>query len=566
MRWIRNLKMKYKVILLILLGVLSSGIVGITGITSLQTSIGSMNSLYQDRLIPVRDLNVLRVHYLTMESDILQLIVRQDKTMADTLVKDIEQRDDEVNKLFKQLEPYLPADRYKTLTDEVYQFNTQRGKIVTAALNGSTETAIKLYTTFSEMLAKINDSLDEVAGNISAAAEQANEDNHALAQSNVITTVLVLVLSIAVIVPVGWLIVAVIARPLQKAARIARTVAEGDLRVETLNIRSKDEVGQLAGAIDHMVQNLQGLISEMRRSGKLVAAAADELFAASEQTSRASEQSAAAVAEIHDGTQNQLQSIQELTRAMEEMNQGTQQITKGSEEATNAAVSANNKAMAGKEVIVRSVDVIENLAAHVVSSSERMNVLGNKMKDIDKVMVLIASIAKQTNLLALNASIEAARAGEHGRSFSVVAQQIRQLAEESNRAAAQVTELIQMIGNETNQLVMQGTQSSNAAKEGLEAVREAGVTFTDISTQIEDVTKQMVSVSAVVEQMSAYAEEVLATAQSLVQIAENSADSSRQVAGSTQEALASMEEIKRSSDSLTQLSGNLDQLIDQFKS
>jgi methyl-accepting chemotaxis protein len=565
MRWIQNISIKQKLLILVAFMSICIGVVGYIGYVHLKDSTERINDIYTKRLLPVKDLNMVRTHNKAIESDILRLMIETDKAKSAEVMKDIEKRDDEVLKLLKEIEQLLPPEKYKGLLDSIKTFNDQRGKIIYYTTNGKVQDGISLFGTFSAMLEKVNQELNDLADSNAALAEESNTASAKASKQAYIYLISSIVGCILLAIAVGWWFSILIANPIRKVMLIAKKVAQGDLQVERVHMRGRDEISQLANAVDEMVDNLKLLITEVRQSAGHVAASAQGLLEGSEHTSQASESAATAIQHIHDGVQKQLTSIHETTRAMEEMATGIGQIASGGEGVSIASASAYNKAKNGKVVIANTVATIEHLASAVHDSAARIENLGEKTKQINSVIELISSIAKQTNLLSLNASIEAARAGEHGRGFGVVAGEVKKLSEESSQAAYQVSEIIEEIQTETMELVAQISSSVQQAEKGLQAAHEAGNSFDEIAGEVEGVSQQIIQVSATVEQMSAGSQEILASSQSLLHIAEDSAKNTEDVTATTQETLAAMQEVRSSSATLSKLALELDALIGKFK-
>jgi methyl-accepting chemotaxis protein len=178
---------------------------------------------------------------------------------------------------------------------------------------------------------------------------------------------------------------------------------------------------------------------------------------------------------------------------------------------------------------------------------------------------LISTIAGQTNLLALNAAIEAARAGEHGRGFAVVAEEVRKLAEESNRAAGQIGILI-----ERNQLNMdQAVAATEAGAAGIEAgismANATGETFAKIVKSILHLSEQIREISEAIQQMATGNRDLVASIEEIDHISKNSAAQVQTVSAATEEQSASMEEIASSSQSLANLAAELQEAVAKFR-
>lgn len=195
----------------------------------------------------------------------------------------------------------------------------------------------------------------------------------------------------------------------------------------------------------------------------------------------------------------------------------------------------------------------------------RMQELETSSKKIGSITDVIVGIADQTNLLALNAAIEAARAGEQGKGFAVVADEVRKLAEESQRSAMQITDLIQHIQSDTVQSVKVMAQTARYVETGLQATDETTTKFSQIKDSIFTISPQIEDISSITEQIAASVQEMTASAEELAAIAKENAAASETMASTTEEQLASMEEITASANALSNLAEELQELLTKFK-
>lgn len=208
------------------------------------------------------------------------------------------------------------------------------------------------------------------------------------------------------------------------------------------------------------------------------------------------------------------------------------------------------------------MDTINSSVNQSATVVQELRVSSNQ---IGKIIEVITTIADQTNLLALNAAIEAARAGEHGQGFSVVAEEVRTLAEQSKQSADQITVLIHKIQEDTSQAVDVMHQGTEEVKTGVIVVNEAEESFKTILHNIDLVSARIQETSAVSEEMSASVEQVNASIEEIAQVSQVSAGNTLTVASASEEQLASMEEITSASVSLSKIAEELQSNVSQFR-
>ncbi|GJI93467.1 hypothetical protein RugamoR57_01850 [Duganella caerulea] len=251
----------------------------------------------------------------------------------------------------------------------------------------------------------------------------------------------------------AWYITRGIVGPIRHAVRVARTVAGGDLSSH-IEIRSRDEIGQLSAALKEMNASLISIVSEVRGGTEAIGTASSEI--------------AAGNMDLSERTERQAGSLEETASSMEELTSTVKQNAANALQANQLAVSASDVAGQGGAVVAQVVDTMASI-----------NASARKIVDI---IAVIDGIAFQTNILALNAAVEAARAGEQGRGFAVVANEVRNLAQ---RSAAAAREIKGLIGDSVGQV-----------DAGAKLVDQAGVTMTEIVASVRRVTDIMSDIAA----------------------------------------------------------------------
>lgn len=229
------------------------------------------------------------------------------------------------------------------------------------------------------------------------------------------------------------------------------------------------------------------------------------------------------------------------------------------------ASNSRKDAAAGRESVEQAVAQIKLMAGQMNSSAKVVESLGERSNEIGQIVETISNIASQTNLLALNAAIEAARAGEAGRGFSVVAEEVRKLAEQSGEAATTIAQLIGAIQNDTNEAVVAIKKGNVQVQAGSEVVSQAGAAFAHIEQLImglyEQVEESLRNINEVKESSN-----VISSAVSEIQkVSLEVANEAQTVSASTEEQAATMQEIVRASQELAEMAQDLQSEVRKFK-
>ena len=384
------------------------------------------------------------------------------------------------------------------------------------------------------------------------------------------TQVLYLVLIImAVAVVLGTIIVSIISgrltKPILMVAKRLKSVADGDLTVEEVKMKSKDEIGELSQDFNHMIKNMRTLISQVDLSTKQVASSSKELTLGAEHTSQATENITISIQESAAGAQEQQMMLQRTTNSLEEISIGIQRIAESSSTIADSSVDAMELANIGGTAVEHTAKQMKLINKSVNETDVVMRMLDERSQQIGTMLHAITDIAKQTNLLALNASIEAARAGEEGRGFSVVAAEVRKLAEQSNQSSGQISTLIQDMRTDIEQSLQTLNRVKQDVDSGLQIANETEQQFNKIVGSTNFIAQQTEELASVTQQITASVQEITAGQEQVSNLALQAADNSQNIAASSEEQLASMEQITSLATTLSDMSQKLERLTIQFK-
>ena len=318
----------------------------------------------------------------------------------------------------------------------------------------------------------------------------------------------------------AWAITRQIVIPLNQTLKVAERVASGDLSHDLTSTR-QDELGQLQRAMQSMTVGLRELIGGISDGVTQIASAAEQLSSVTEQTSA--------------GVNNQKIETDQVATAMNEMAATVQEVARNAEEASEAAVAADQQAREGDKVVGEAIAQIERLATEVGNSTEAMGHLKRESDKIGSVLDVIKSVAQQTNLLALNAAIEAARAGEAGRGFAVVADEVRSLAQRTQKSTEEIEELIVGLQTGTQQVATIMDNSRGLTDSSVELTRRAGSALANITRTVSTIQAMNSQIATAAEQQSAVAEEINRSVLNVRDVSEQTSSASEETAASSAE-------------------------------
>ena len=353
--------------------------------------------------------------------------------------------------------------------------------------------------------------------------------------------------------------------PLRKVINTADAIAQGDLTVTDVHHQSKDEIGTLATAVNTLKLNLNNLVQNIQDSASHLSAASEELSASTEEVSATSTEVAQRVQETASHLTASSASSKQSAVAMDETSVGVQRIAEATQSLHQNAVTMTNTANDGGQTVETAKQQMMKISDSTSRIAELTNKLSKQSEEIGQITKVITAITDQTNLLALNAAIEAARAGEHGKGFAVVADEVRKLAEESNKSAGQIVALTNDIQTDTRNVADAVNEGLSSVKDGVMMINNAGDAFYSITTSIRDFTDQIEDISATSEQISASAEEVAASVTEIANSADLSANNAQMIAGAIDEQASTIQQVNAVAVELSESAQQLQSLLQHFK-
>jgi len=343
----------------------------------------------------------------------------------------------------------------------------------------------------------------------------------------------------------------------------AEAMAKGDFSQDIV-LNTKDELREVGEAFNSMQHAMSIVLENNQYIAKTTLGSSTQLAAIAQESSVAMKQVAESVQQVSDGTVRQTRTTSETATAMNEMAIGVNRIAEAASEVAFVAIRASENALLGDQQLTETVKQMDSIMKSQDLSAGVVRRLEEHSAQISKIIDAIMDIASQTKLLALNANIEAARAGEYGRGFTVVAQEVGKLAEETTTSGKSISQLLGEIRGLVNENVEAMKSMQIETNSGLESVHRSKNTIDRILEDIRIVSGQIQDVSATSEEMSAEMQEVTSSIAEVAHISELNSNEAETMAAAAQEQLASMEQIEYSAKELKQVSAQLQDDLSKF--
>ncbi len=456
-------------------------------------------------------------------------------------------------KLVPAVKEYYAATRAQR--DAAYSAETVESKRIQA---------ISLAITFNSEAQSVKRSILNLAELDERTVSETVEASSTAANQAVLFATVTGATALAIGVLLSILLSRAVRRPLKILADGAVLYSQGDL-TRTILVSSRDEIGEVGAAMNRMQDHLKSLVLNIRQKSELLAQAAGQLGANADQSADSANSVAEAISEVAAGADNQNRTIEKV---MSNVAQNAEDVRHMGKQAAGAAESSKavaHKAEDGEVAAERAVNQMDQIEETVERSATVVAKLGTMSQEIGHIVETISDIAGQTNLLALNAAIEAARAGESGRGFSVVAEEVRKLAEQSDQAAQKIATLIGGIQAETENAVAVMATGTREVRTGAEVVRTAGRSFQEINELVAAVSGQVRGISESFGSLAEGNTQILQAMHDLKFIGESASQQTQNVSAATQEQSAAMQEIASAGHELARYAEELQQAVNQFK-
>lgn len=438
-------------------------------------------------------------------------------------------------------------------------------EIVAKVLNGGQEyvgEATIINSLYQAKYVPIKDVKGEVIGIWFVGVDKASINNiiFNLMFKILIINIVVLILSIIIVV----VFVNSLKKNINTISVSLNSIAKGNLDGDCI-VKSTDEFYEIAGYVNSMILNLREIVQKLQGSSKMVNSSSSDLLGISNEMTSVSESIADSIGEVASGSGIQASEMMNITSLLNNFSKEIDLIAQKIGNVDQSSDSINVMASESKEGMETLTNSVENVKDAFEEFTTRINALGINLNKINDITVLINAIAGQTNLLALNAAIEASRAGEAGRGFSIVADEIRKLAEQSKQSSQSINKLINNITKENSIIINSTDLMKSEINNQVTVINSATDSFRGILDAVSDVIPKIKSVNDSILSINKDKTIIINKIESSSSVAEEISASSQEIASASEQLNASAEEVSATAHILNSMTNEMIDIGNKFK-
>lgn len=543
------------------------GGIGLYEMKVINNNVGNIYDIRLKGLYYIKDANYNIVKAQKAEKNVLLSKTRDEKmehTMhldeiyADGIIKNL-------NLYRKLMAGEKNTGEIDSLINKVKEAKEVQSKVINLSMEGNENEALLLAQDSGEIFDELDTLISELSQHELKEAEATYDSSNRTYDRSIFIFTSIIFSAIVIGAIIMSKMAASVINPLKKSLRFAEEISSGNLKSRIEMKLTDDEIGQLVKSLNHTGEKLSEIVIEIKKSSKGLEESSEQLSVATKESNTLMDEIGVSVGGITDNIEQVVSSIEHISNNLKNIVINSDEVSKLTQEAdtdSEILIESASKGRNSVDILLHNTKDIEKSTKEVHLTINALQVLSGK---IDNVITVIKEIAAQTNLLALNASIEAARAGENGKGFMVVAQEVRKLADESNRAASDIENTIMEVQNKTNIAVQNISITEKKVMEGSQAAILADTNLQVILDSIALLAEKVRKIAQQSEEQACSAEKISEHMEQAVFNSKDVSQSARNINNNIGEQITAIQEISAVSNPLLVMTENLNKMIQYFK-
>jgi methyl-accepting chemotaxis protein len=517
----KNLKIRSRMLIAFVVLLLLLIFVSIFSMTRMYSLADFTTQMYEHPFTVSNAVRDAEINMIKMHRSMKDVTLAENQDQLEQAVEEVDRLEKLVYKKLKVVKKQFLGEKelvdslrenfanWKSIRDEVISLTRQNQKAQAAAITKGKGAR------YIAMLTEEMKSFTEFAGN--KAAEFLKEAQRNENSSYKIVSIIDLITILGAVI-IGFLLTRSITRPVNIAVKVADRLSKGDLSIDIPGY-SKDEMGMMLASMNRMAGNLRDQIREIAEGTAVISGSAAEI--------------SSTTAQFATTTQEVAASVNQVVVSMKEVKQTSELSNEKAKEMADRAKSVVQTSRSGEAAVQQTIDIINAIQEQMMSIADSVVRLSDQSQSIGEIITAVDDVADQSRLLAVNASIEAIKAGEQGKGFTVVADEIKNLAEQSKQSTSQVRTILTDIQKATGAAVMTTEKGSKAVENGVKQASQTGSAIQILGENIDQTSQNAVQIEATSRQQSAGIDQVFSAMESIGNAIRQSAESARQLEEST---------------------------------
>ncbi|QYK08283.1 methyl-accepting chemotaxis protein [Shewanella mangrovisoli] len=519
-----GLQIKQKMFIGILVPLLMLLTIGFIAINMMGKIEYGVERIYNDRVVPLDDLKVIADKYAV---DVIDAVNKANAGgfTASQAINALESAKSTVNQRWQK---YLSTE----LTKEESQLAQQAERLFTPANEQIEQLITYLRRINGDVVHQLNDkilplynAIDPISGKVSELidlqikiAGQEKDGVNGIYQSSISIFITLAGIAMLISIVIGLWVNRSVMNPIRDIVENLKTIRQdSDLTVKFKTFND-DELGQISTSLTQVIEHLRGILHSIAEAANTVNSSATELSSFTQATNKRMQQQQA--------------ETEQTATAMNEMTATVAEVAQSAAAAADSAKDADSYAANGNHIVMQSITSMSQLSEQIQKTAQVIGFLSNESQNIGRVLDVIKSIAEQTNLLALNAAIEAARAGEQGRGFAVVADEVRTLAQRTQKSTQEIEAMIATLQQGVKEAVNAMEVGINQVDDANDKANQAGQALKEIVASVDNITELNTHIATAAEEQSSVAESINRSIIAISDIAEHSTNSALELSES----------------------------------